>query len=188
MAPHESWPIALRPSDAQVTVHNRSGIVVRRGTSDNMQNQLFLCMFSGSQAWDLREEGSNALGFASATLTGIVFGLSLRAGGSCRLSIDRGCLHWPYADRAVVIATGGRFQLWCSWPLFSTAIWLGLLFVHEKSARRLSASPKSSASRRMPNRRPTQRPANLGHPVIAKSPEMALLMRARSSRSDQSRT
>ena len=55
MAPHESRHVALRPSDGQVTVHNRSGSVVRRGTSDSMHNDSF-CMFLGF--------GSQALGFS----------------------------------------------------------------------------------------------------------------------------
>ena len=74
--------------------------------------------------------------FASATLMGIVFGLFCEAGGSCRLSNYCGRLHWLYANRAVVIATGGRIQL-CYAGRFSVRLF-GWVVVHAKSARRLS--------------------------------------------------
>jgi hypothetical protein len=162
MALHDSRHLGLRPSDGQVTVHYRGGRVVRRGISDSMHNDS-LCMFSGfgSQALGFREDGSNALGIRIGHSNGNrVRAFLASAGGSCRLSNDCRLLHCPYANRALVTASDRRIHLWYAgrfsvrvsgWSVGSASV----------------ASPKSAASRRMPNRSPAQRAANLGSPVIA---------------------
>ena len=162
MAPHESRHIALRPSDGQVTVRNRSGRVVRRGTSDSMCNvSLWMFLGFGSQALGFSGGGSNALGIRIGHSNGnCIRAFLASAGGSCRLSNDCRLLHCPYANRALVIAPDRRIHLWYAGRF---SVWVSGWGVGSASV----ASPKSAASRRLPNRRPAQRAANLGRPVIA---------------------